>query len=84
MSVGFDPLLREVNLRIHALTREFREPAEYLCECGSPTCQGTMITLQPCVFTDLLAVQSAVLVLPGHETVGMKTVSQGRGYLFVS
>jgi hypothetical protein len=84
MSRGFDPLFREANLRIHALTRGFREPAEYLCECGFPTCQGAMITLQPSVFTDLLAVQSAALVLPGHQTPGTQTVSEGRGYLLVS
>jgi hypothetical protein len=79
-----DPRLREANVRIHELSRGFREPAEYLCECGSRTCQATMITLQPSVFADVVALEGVLLVLPGHESPGMQTLRQGQGYVIVT
>jgi len=83
MTDGFDPLFREVNLRIHELTRGFWEPAEYLCECGDAACQGTMIALQPSVFADLIALHDVALVMPRHEPPDTEIVRQGRGYLLV-
>ena len=78
-----EPLLREVNRRIHALTRSFDGPSEFLCECGHATCRATMLVLDPAEFADILAVPGRRLVAPGHETPGTAILRQGAGYLVV-
>src|SRR5207237_21311 len=78
-----EPLLREVNRRIHALTRSFDGPIEFVCECGHGICVATMVVLEPAEFADVLAVPGNRLVAPGHETPGTEIVRRGRGYLVV-
>jgi hypothetical protein len=83
MRTDDEPLLREVNHRIHALTRNFTGPGEYLCECGNVTCQVTLLALDASAFADVLATPGGLLVAPGHDPPGTELVSQGRGYLVV-
>ena len=78
------PVLREVNRRIHALTRVFDGPTGYLCECGRVTCSVTnMVDLDATEFADVLAMPDTLLVAPGHETPGTEVVRRRNGYLIV-
>jgi hypothetical protein len=76
-------LLREVNLRIHQLTRDFDGPTDFLCECGHPTCQMTSLEVHATEFADILATPGSLLVAPGHQAPGAEIVRERRGYLIV-
>jgi hypothetical protein len=78
-----EPVLREVNRRIHDLTRPVAGPTEYLCECGSVDCGLKRIVADDAEFADALALQDTLFVAPGHESPGSEIVRQGQGYLIV-
>jgi hypothetical protein len=79
-----EPLLREVNLRIHQLTRAFDGPSEYICECGHPSCQPpTPVTLPPDEFAAISTNPGHRLLAPGHQTGDDELVRQGRDCLIV-
>jgi hypothetical protein len=78
-----ESLLREVNCRIHQLTRDFDGPSEFLCECGHPGCEMTTLELHPTEFADLLATPDCILVAPGHDAPAVELVREHRGYLIV-
>ena len=78
-----ESIFREVNLRIHALTRSWGVRSDYVCECGHVTCRAVMLALSPDDFAQALALFGARLVAPGHQTPGTTVVIETRRYLVV-
>jgi hypothetical protein len=76
-------LLREVNLRIHQLARDFDGPTDFLCECGQPTCEMTSLEVHTTEFADIVATPGSVLVAPGHQGPGAEIVRERLRYLIV-
>jgi hypothetical protein len=79
-----ESIFREVNLRIHALTRAWGVRSDYVCECGHVTCRAVLLALSPEDFAQALALSGARLVAPGHQTPGTRVVLKTRRYLIVS
>ena len=71
-------LLREVNERIHSLSRRLDGPGRYLCECGC--CDSSLVIMEVTRFADLVAVPGLVLVAQGHVPPGCHAVRVTEAY----
>lgn len=60
-----EALFREVNERIHEITT-YDEDAEFLCECGDPTCTEA-IQLTIAEYQGIRRDPTHFAVVPGHE-----------------
>jgi hypothetical protein len=76
-----EAVFREVNERISDVTRE--NPAEYLCECATPTCTET-IPMTVAEYESVRSVPTDFAVLPGHEVPDLEeVVAQQDAFLVV-
>lgn len=80
------PLFREVNERIAALSRRYAAellPIGYLCECGDTAC-GETLQLSHDEYEQLRARGTCFLVLRGHEDLAVEhVVEEADAYLVV-
>jgi hypothetical protein len=82
--VTSDPLAsspRQINRRIHGFSVD--RTSEYVCECGRPACDATMLAIHPSEFADVLTAPGTLLVAPGHELPETRIVRRRRGYLIL-
>jgi hypothetical protein len=68
-----EALFREVNERIREITTATDGDAEFLCECGDPTCaQPILASIDE--YEAVRAVATRFLVVPGHEIPDLEDV----------